>query len=82
MTNNDDMDNRMLTWPECDDMADDMADNELLGNDWAMRWHILQMPPVIWLCLAKVAVSSSSELLAVAKKAHNFIKKHWENELS
>ena len=29
-------------------MADDMADNELLGIDWTMTGHFLQMPPVIY----------------------------------
>ena len=32
----------------CDDMADDMDEIELLGIDWAMRWHFNQMPPVIY----------------------------------
>ena len=29
-------------------MADDMAEIELLGIDWTMTGHILQMPPVIY----------------------------------
>lgn len=33
---------------KCDDMADDMAEIELLGIDWTMTGHIFQMPPVIY----------------------------------
>ena len=35
---------KLLTWPECDDMAE----IELHGNDWAMRWHWRVTPPVIY----------------------------------